>query len=160
MQKKVTYGGMGTALCVLLLVMSSYLPAGKAASLFLASALCYTMCYVADCKIACIMYVAATLISLIFMPGVAVTAVFAICFGNYPVIKAYIDTRSVKLRVLFKLVLYTVYFLSVYLVFKFLLNITIPYALILLYVIGVPVFAFYDWLLVSTGRYIMHLLRK
>lgn len=160
MQKKITYGGIGAALCVLVLVISAYLPTGRAASLFIASVLCYTMCYLSDCRTAVTMYVASTLLSFIFMPSSSTIVSFAICFGNYPIIKSYIDTKPQKFCFVLKFVLYTIYFLAVYFVFKHILNITIPYVPFILYAFGVLVFYFYDWLLVSTGRYIMYLLHK
>lgn len=162
MHKRISYGGMGCALCVILLAMASYLPTGRAATLFLASLLSYVMCFAAGKKTALIMYGAASALSMLIFPGgsLGIVISYVICFGNYPILKTIIDAKPLGLQIIFKLVLYGIYFAVVYAVFKLIINQAIPYAPVLLFLGGIFVFAFYDYLILYTGRYIDGFLHK
>jgi len=155
MHKKVSYGGMAAALCILLLAMSGYLPSGKAATLFMASVTVYTVVFLTDKKTGVLAYGASALLAFVIIPSALTIPVsFAVCFGNYPVLKHIFDKFSVSMQIIFKFIAYTIYFSLVYCIFGFLLNISIPYVLWVLYLAGILVFAFYDWLLFKTGEYI------
>lgn len=162
MNKNIAYGGMGTSLAVLMLALSAYLPTGKAATLFLASLTLYVISLYTNVKTAIIVYVASSVLSVLIAPGGIGGNIisFIICFGNYPVIKTTLDKLKLPISILFKFILYTVYYAVVYLVFTFVFNISIPYAVWMLYLGGIFVFAFYDYLLHSTGLYVMNILFK
>ena len=162
MQRKIAYGGMGAALCLLLLAGSVYLPTGKAALLFLSSLVIYMLTFLTDKKTALICYVAAAALSVVFtsLSSVLITLSFGVCFGNYPVLKCYIDTRKFVLSLIIKFAAYSVYFFAVYFSFVLLFEGTLPYVWWILYFAGVAVFAFYDILLAQTGRYVMARLLK
>lgn len=162
MYKKIAHGGIAAALSVILLALSVYLPTGKAAALFLASTLSYVMCFIADKKTAVVMYLASSVLGFIISPAGALTIIttYIICFGNYPIFKTTLDTKPLAISVLFKLLLYILYCVAVYLVFTFIAKITLPYAPWVLLAAGVPVFAFYDFLLSYTGKYLAYQLSK
>ncbi len=157
MQKKVSYGGLGCALCVLLITMSAYLPTLKAATLFAASIIPYVVCCLSSVKIALAMYGATSILAfLICQAGSpAIVAAFIICFGNYPIIRYILGKRGRTFRNTAKLVLYALYALAVYFVFTKVLLIPIIYSPIILFILGAAVFYFYDFLLVQTARQVL-----
>ncbi len=157
MHKKVSYGGLATALSVILLLMSGYLPSGKAATMFMASVTVFVMCTLTNKKTAFVIYAATTLLSMLIIPSaLAVLLSYGICFGNYPVIKTYLEQKTTVLgQILSKMVIYTIYFFLVYAAFVFVAGFSIPYAVFIMYFCGIIVFAFYDWLLTYTGIYIL-----
>ncbi len=162
MQKNVSYGGLGCALGVIFLAMSAYLPTMKAATLFLASALVYVILFKIGFKWTFVMYAATSILAFFVCQSgsPAIVASYIICFGNYPVIKAYLDRRSRIVNYAAKLILYTLYFFAVYYVFVKVLSLPIVYSVAALYGLGMVVFYFYDYLLLSTGRYLINLLNK
>ncbi len=162
MYKKIAHGGIATALSVILLAMSAYLPTGKAATLFMASVLAYIMCFIADRKTSTVMYLASAVLGFIISPAGALTIIttYIICFGNYPIIKTLLDTKPLALALMCKFLLYVVYCIAVYLVFTFITNVALPYAPALLFIAGIFVFAFYDFLLSYTGKYLAQQISK
>lgn len=162
MHKKISYGGIGTAICIILIYLAVYLPTGKAALVFVSSLLVYIMCYEIDKKTAFTMYLASSVLAFLLLLGASpvIVSSYIICFGNYPLLKTFFDTKRPCLQVLYKFIMYTLYFISVYAASKLAFNLTLPYALPLLYIGGIAVFGFYDWLLSQTGRYAYSLLHK
>jgi len=162
MNNKIAYGGMGCALCVIMLAMSAYLPTGRAATLFIASLLSYVMCFVANKKTAFIMYAASCVLGLILLSGGSpvIIASYIICFGNYPILKTIIDFKPIAFKIIAKAILYTIYFILVCLVCRLVINVEIQYAMPLLYAAAIFVFAFYDYLILYSGRYVVSLLNK
>ncbi len=162
MQKNVSYGGLGCALGIIFLTMSAYLPTLKAATLFLSSALVYVMLFKIGFKWTFVMYAATAILAFFVCQSAspAITASYIICFGNYPVVKVWLDRRKTVINYGAKLVFYTLYFFAVYYVFVNVLSLPVDYSVVLLYGLGLVVFYFYDYLLLSTGRYLMNLLNK
>ncbi len=157
MQKKIAYGGMGTALCVLLILGSAYLPTGKAALLFMASFAVYLLTLCTDKKTALVCYGAASLL-VFFITSFAnplITVSFVLCFGNYPVLKILLDSLRFIIATVIKIIVYTVYFFVVYFAVTMLFDVSVPYGLPLLYPVGALAFAFYDILLLHTGKYVV-----
>ncbi len=162
MNKKLALGGIGTALGVLFLALSAYLPTGRAACLFIASLVSYIIACMADKKTAFIMFLATSVLSVFISPAGIASAVivYIICFGNYPIIKHYLDIKPMFIALISKILCYTVYCIIVYLAFSYALNINIPYAPVALYFVGIFVFAFYDFLLSYAGKYALGILFK
>ncbi len=162
MHKKISYGGIGAALLIIFVWLAVYLPTGKASLVFASSLLVYIMCYELDKKTAFTMYLASSVLAFLLLLGASPVIVLAyiICFGNYPILKTFFDTKGLCLKILCKFVMYTLYFASVYAAIRLALNLTLPYALPVLYIGGIAVFGFYDWLLSQTGRYAYSLLHK
>ena len=157
MQKKITYGGLGCALCVLLLLGASYLPTLKAALLFLASVMPYVVFRVTDVKIAFAMYGATSILAFLTCQSgsPAIVASFIICFGNYPIFMAIVDRFGFWIRNIAKFALYTIYFFGIYIIFTRVLLLPVPYSPYLFFGVGAIVFYIYDCLIVQTGDYLM-----
>lgn len=162
MQKKIAYGGVASALCIILLAMSSYLPTLKAATLFAASVIPYAVCKFLSVKTAFLMYGATAILAFIICqsgsPEVAFS--FGICFGNYPVFAAILERKSLSFSFISKILLYTIYFIAVYLVFTKLLLISLPWSPLILFALGIIVFAVYDYLIKRTGNYLLYILER
>ena len=162
MNKKLAYGGIGTALSVVFLALCAYLPTGRAASLFLSSLVSYIIACMTDKKTALMMFVASAVLSVVISPAgmLSVAAVYIICFGNYPILKNYIDLKPAVVNIFLKFVCYTIYALVTYTVFLKVLNIKITYNAAILYILGALLFAFYDFLIAYTGKYALGILYK
>ncbi len=158
MQKKVAYGGIGAALMIAFLFLCVYLPTGNLATMFCTSLTVFTITNITDKKTALISYLAVSLLGffvLFSMSPVAFIA-YAVCFGNYPILKPLLDSKPQAIRLFLKLILYTVYFAVVYFLAVSLMKIPIPYAIWILYFAGVFIFFFYDWLILQTGLYVLN----
>lgn len=162
MHKNISYGGLGCALCVLMLAMSTYLPTLKAATLFAASALSFVVCIVSGCKTALIMYAASSALAFFICQSAspAIVISYIICFGNYPIAKYFLERGKIFISYGAKALLYVIYFVVTYSVFAFVLNLPLGYSPLILFVIGIFVFAFYDFLVGYFGRYLVYLLNK
>lgn len=162
MQKKVAYGGMATALCIILLAMSSYLPTLKAATLFMASVIPYVVYRSTDGKTAFLVYASSAILGFLLCQSgsPAIVAAYCICFGNYPVFLALLANRRFALQITAKIILYIVYFVAVFLIFTKVLIIPLPYSSYLLFGAGAVAFAVYDFLMLRTGEYLLNYLRK
>ena len=116
MQKKITYGGLGCALCILMLIGASYLPTLKAAFLFVASVIPYVIYHILDVKMAFAMYGATSVLAFFICQSgsPAVVAAFIICFGNYPIIKAIADKKTPVFKYILKAIFYVIYFVIIY----------------------------------------------
>ena len=162
MNKKISYGGIGCALTVLFLVLTVYLPSGKASCLFLASLTVYTVCKKANAKTGFICYIASTLLAFFLIPAFLSVSIifFVVCFGNYPIILNY----SIRFKKIYWMVFlffyYTVCFVLMYVFAVNILNLVLPFKILPLYVAGYFVFIIYDRLLVRTGDYIISRLFK
>lgn len=160
--KNVSYGGLGCALCVLMLAMSAYLPTLKAATLFAASVLSYVVCAASGIRTAVVMYFASSVLAFFICQSGSPAIVFSyiICFGNYPFLKYVLDGKRIAISCAAKAILYVVYFFAVYAVFVRVLNLPVGYSPAILLFGGAFVFAFYDFLIAYTGKRLVYLLNK
>ena len=159
MHKKIAYGGMATALVAILLVFSVYFPSGKAAALFLASATIYAFRIEMGIKSSLAVYMASAILGILLAFGASpvISVSFAVCFGSYPVLRYITENKPLVLMIFMKAVLYTVYFVLVVLIFKYIIPIAFPLHEILLYLLCGVLFIGYDVLLKYTGEYIVQL---
>lgn len=159
MHKKVSYGGMATALAVILLAFSVYLPTAKAATLFAASALVYTYRRISGVKAAFAMYAATSALAFLLTAGAfsIVTASFIICFGNYPVIRYFTENKNTVVLIVLRALLYSAYFVCVYIIAHYFMPAELPFSVFILYFAGAVVFIAYDVLLNYTGIYLEQL---
>lgn len=159
MHKKIAYGGISTALAVIMLVFSTYLPTAKAATLFAASALVYGFRLICGVRASFAMYAASAILGFLLSSGAspAIAAAFIICFGNYPVLRCLTENRPLSVMIILRAVLYTVYFALAFWVFKYLIPVEFPFSPVILYGAGAVLFAMYDVLLKYTGDYIVQL---
>jgi len=159
LHKKVSYGGIATALAVLLLALSAYFPTGKAATLFASSAMVYAYRRISGVKAAFAMYAATAVLAFFLTAGAfsLITASFIICFGNYPVIRYFTENQNIVLKVAVRAALYSIYFAVVYGVVKYFMPAELPFSVLILYLAGAVAFTAYDVLLKYTGIYLEQL---
>ena len=162
MHKKISYGGMGTALSVLLLFLAVYMPSGKIAIVFVSSLISYIIALELDKKTALIMFASTSAIAFLLLFGASPVIVtsYILCFGNYPVFKLLIDRTVISLQIILKLAIYSIYAFLMYMLCSLLFNITIPYSIVILYVVGIVIFGAYDYLLSYAGEYFRAFINK
>ena len=155
MHKKVSYGGVGTALGIVLILIMSYVPSGRAALLFAASAIIYLMGKITDKRTSLLAYVATSLVAFLIVPSASPVLLWSyiICFGNFPIIRQILENKNKLIGIICKFILYILYFAGVYFTCTLIANVDFGYGIWLLFALGVPVFFFYDWLLFKTGSY-------
>lgn len=159
MQKKIAYGGMATALSVIMLVFSAYFPSGKAAALFLSSAIVYAFRIVMGSKAALAVYIASAILGFLLSFGASpvIAVSFAICFGSYPVLRYFTENKPIAFVIALRALLYIIYFAIVITVFKYLIPVAFPLSEALMFALGAVLFVGYDVLLKYTGEYIVQL---
>ena len=162
MQKKVAYGGLASALCIILLAMSSYLPTLKAATLFMASVISYVVYRITDGKTAFLAYASSAILGFFLCQSGSpvIVVAYCVCFGNYPIFAALLLNRNITMQLIVKAILYIVYFFAVFFIFTKVLIIPLPYSSYLLFGAGAVAFAAYDFLVLRTGEYLLNYLRK
>ena len=72
-------------------------------------------------------------------------------FGNGQ--KICFDRIMLPVQITLKLGIYCVYAFAMYGIVKLLLNVTLPYNLMILYIAGIVIFGAYDYLLLYAGEY-------
>lgn len=145
---KISVGGMLTALSLLLLYISSAAPSAKLA-LLAAASYCIGLCAVyAGVKYAACAYAAVSLLGFLIVPNKAYAVTFFVFFGNYPIIKLYIEKLDkLWLEWIIKIVAFNIYAAVVWAVcVKFMLFTTnAASALPILVVILNAAFVIYDF---------------
>lgn len=143
---KVTGGGICAALCVVFLFLASFIPNLTLAFMF-ASSMVMGVCilrYKTGASVAC--YLAASLVSLFTIPDKFVGLGFFVLFGNYPIIKLYIERiRNIVIEYVLKFFAANIYLFAVYVVLKALgEEAFFDFNIVLLYFVGILLLLFYD----------------
>ena len=143
---RLTGGGICAALCLVMLLLSSVIPNLKLAFLF-ASSIIIGICLLRyKLASALICYIAASLIAVLFLPNKLIGMAFFVLFGNYPIIKLYIEkTKNIIAECVIKFVVANIYLVAVYIVLRALESYTIfDFNAYLLYFAGIALLLFYD----------------
>lgn len=143
---KITGGGICAALCVIMLLLSSYVPNLKLAFLF-ASSLIIGICILRYRLAASIMcYIAASAISIFILPNKFIGLAFLGVFGNYPIIKLYIEkAKNLVIEYIAKFVVANIYLVAIYIILTALNSYEIfDFNIYILYFAGVGLLLFYD----------------
>lgn len=90
--RRISWGGMLTALILLFLVGKNLAPTADLAFLALTSLVVAIAVIETDIRTAILVYLAASLLSLAY-PGLAAAFPFIVLFGPYPLVRALIDSR-------------------------------------------------------------------
>lgn len=143
---RVAGGGVSAALCVVVLFLASFVPNLTLAFLF-ASSLVIGVCllrYRLSCTLAC--YVAASAVSLFLVPDKFVPLAFIALFGNYPIVKLYIEKiRNITAEYIVKLIVFNIYLFMAYVILKALgEQAFFDFSMTLLYFVGLVLLLFYD----------------
>lgn len=145
--KTVALGGCLAALSVLFLYLGSVLPTGKVVLLTVAS-LCVGVAVV-QLRVSqvWVLYAAVSILALLLVPDKLVAILYAVCLGNYPIIKLYIEKLGkLPLEWGCKLVCYAAYAAVVYLLYCIVLGnvLDVRYGLWVVFLGGAVVFVLYD----------------
>ena len=122
MTKKITIPAIMTALTLVFLFGSSFIPTGKIALLALTS-MCMLVT-VSECgiKFAWLQFVATSLLALLFIPSKAQVFLYIGIIGYYPILKLHIESiRSLKLEWLVKIMFFSALLVIFYFVLKFII---------------------------------------
>lgn len=143
---KITGGGVSAALCVVMLFLASFVPNLKLAFLF-ASSITMAICllrYKTLCAFSS--YLAASAVSIFVLPDEFVALAFFVLFGNYPIIKLYIEKiRNITIEYILKFLAANVYLFAIYIVLKALgEKAFFDFNLFVLYLAGIVLLLFYD----------------
>lgn len=145
--KPIALGGSLAALSVLFLYFASILPTGRIVMLAAAS-LCMGLAVVKmRVSQALVLYAAVSVLALVLVPDKLVGILYAVCLGNYPIVKLYIEKLG-KLPVEWgcKIAVYAIYAAVVYVLYRLLFG-DLPdmaFALWMVFAAGAAVFVVYD----------------
>ena len=143
---KLAGGGICAALCVVFILLASFLPTLKLTFLF-ASSIVMAICLLRyKFTVYLASFIAVSLLSLFIVPNKFIPLAFFGLFGNYPAIKLWIERiKNISLEYVIKFVVANVYLFVIYIVLKALgeaaffdFNITV------LYIAGIALMLFYD----------------
>ena len=108
----VAYGGILTALAVLFMYISSLIPAGKLALVFLASAVIGAGVNISGIKLGAAVYAASAVLSFFIVSEKNYAVLYVAVAGNYPLVKPLLERiRRISLRVAVKLIVFNLYML-------------------------------------------------
>ena len=144
----VASGGIYTALSTVFLLFGSISPVCKLAFVFMASAVVGFSLVSCDKKVACMVWVSTSLLTLFFVGDKAYAVLYLIVVGNYPIVKLYAEKiRHLPLRLAIKLFCFNIYMLMCYFIGTALLRIDIDseYPLWIIWVFVLTVFFVYDY---------------
>ena len=139
-------GGICAALCVIMLLLGSVIPNLKLAFLF-ASSLLMGICLLRYKILSAILcYISVSVISVFMLPDKFVAMAFLILFGNYPIIKFYIEKiRNIYIEYILKFLVSNVYLVAFYVILKALDAVALfDFNTYILYIVGLALLLFYD----------------
>ncbi len=170
MTKKITTSSIMTALTLVFLFGSSYVPTGKIALLALTSMCMLVTVLECGIKYAWIQFVATSLLSLLLIPSKGNVFLFIAIIGYYPILKLHIESiKNIKLELLVKIMFFNallivVFFVVKYVVLNYLsLGTIIDFVLANTFLVVVVLevgFFFYDCFLGFFARYYNDVIRK
>ena len=155
MSRKVAFGGILTALCVVLIYLATYLPTGKLGLYALASVTIAIAVIELDVKFGTVVYTASSILIFLLTGNINTLLIFTLFFGSYPLLKYYIEKqRSAVVEMLLKFGVFNLLAIVGYFLFKLLLgvspinisNLSILISVSLLFAIQIG-FLIYDYIL-------------
>lgn len=143
--KNISFGGLMAALALLLLYMAGVVPSGRF-GLIAASSYAIGICVaVMGIKLSFAAYAAVTVLSFVLIPDKTIALLFAIFFGNYPMVKLLIEKiRRLGIEWLVKIVVFNVYAIIGWFVLSQFTVIDTKIMLPLLWLVLNTVFVIYD----------------
>lgn len=143
---KLAGGGICAALCVVFILLASFLPTLKLTFLF-ASSIVMAICllrykftvYIAS-------FIAVSFLSLFIVPNKFIPLAFFGLFGNYPAIKLWIERiKNITLEYIIKFIAANIYLFIIYVVLKALGEASFfDFNIAVLYIAGIVLMLFYD----------------
>lgn len=170
MTRKFTVASIMSALAVVCLFGSAYLPTGRIALLAITS-MC-VLVTVAECgvKFAWLQYTATSLLALLLIPFKFQVLLFVTLLGYYPVLKLHIESiKNLWLEWVVKILFFNTLLIMMYLAFKFFLLQYVTFGAVfdivvsniwLVILISEIVFVVYDYLLSFFAHYYNEIISK
>jgi hypothetical protein len=125
MSRKIAFGGILTALCVVLMYLATYLPTGKLGLYALASVTIAIAVIELDVRLAAVVYAASTILVFLLTGSINTLLIFTLFFGSYPLLKYYIEKqRSAGLEMLLKFGAFNLLAMIGFYIFKLLLGVS------------------------------------
>ena len=145
--KPIALGGCLAAVSVLFLYLASVLPTGRLA-LLAAASLCVGLA-VMELRLsgAALLYAAVSVLGLLLLPDKTIAAWYVVFFGNYPIVKQWIERiHNLLPEWVCKGICYTAYAGALYGAYHLLLGgiPAMPYALWIVVLLGAAAFVLYD----------------
>ncbi|MGB7603923.1 MAG: hypothetical protein WBL93_00445 [Lutisporaceae bacterium] len=167
MSRKVAFGGILTALCVVIVYIAAYLPTGKLGMYAISSLIIACAVIELGVKWGTVTYVASAALIFLLTGSINAFLLFVLFFGGYPIIKYHIEKlSSVKSEIVLKLVAINVLAITGYFIYIRLLGISpinIPEISTLitgaLIIAAQAVFLIYDYVLSRLISYYMDRIR-
>lgn len=163
MTKKITTSSIMTALTLVFLFGSSYVPTGKIALLALTSMCMLVTVLNCGVKHAWIQFVATSLLALLFIPSKGNVFLFIGIIGYYPILKLHIESiKNIKLEWLVKIMFFNALLIVAFFVVKYIilsylsLGVIMDFVLANTFLVVVILeisFIFYDYFLSFFARY-------
>jgi putative flippase GtrA len=168
MSRKIAFGGILTALCVVLLYLAAYLPTGKLGIYALASVTIAIAVVELDIKLGAVVYAASAILIFLLTGNINTLLIFTLFFGGYPLIKYYIEKqRSSAMEMLLKFGAFNLLAILGLFIFKLLLGVSpinigsfSGWMLIGLIIAGQVAFIIYDYILSRLIDYYFNKIRS
>ena len=139
-------GGICCALCIVMILLASFVPNIKLTFLF-ASSIVMAICLLRyKLSVYLVSFIAVSLLSLFIVPNKFIPLAFFAFFGNYPLLKLYIERiKNIALEYFVKFIAANIYLFAVYIILKALGEAAFfDFNIIVLYTIGIALMLFYD----------------
>lgn len=143
------FGGILTALSIIVLYLASYAPSIKITMFFISGLLIAVGLVEKGIRTAWLVYAASSILSLLVVSNIAFILPYICFFGLYPLIKYYIEkNHKNKLQIIMKILFCNLSLSMVYLIWIKLLSQKIIFSISVIYVLILiqPAFLFYDYI--------------
>ncbi|MDF2592127.1 MAG: putative rane protein [Clostridia bacterium] len=125
MSRKIAFGGILTALCIVLVYLAAYLPTGKLGLYALSSVTIAIAVIELDVKLGVVVYTASSILIFLLTASMNALLLFTLFFGSYPLLKYYIEKqRSAVMEMLLKFGAFNLLAVLSIFVFKLLLGVS------------------------------------
>lgn len=155
MSRRIAFGGILTALCVVLIYLAAYMPTGKLGLYALSSVTIAIAVVELDIRLGALVYAGSALLIFLLTGNINALLLFTLFFGSYPLLKYYIERqRNAAVEMLLKFAAFNLLALLGFFIFKLLFGISpinlASYSIWILVgfiVAGQFIFLIYDYIL-------------
>ena len=161
----VAFGGIATAVALICLFVTSVFQFSKLALCFGSSVICGVMVVSFGYKTSLIHYLAVAILSVLFVPDKTVAVLYVVVFGNYPIIRFFLDgIKNALTKNFIKFILFNMYLILIFLITNFILNIDIikslKYSVWFVWTAMILLLFLYDYIYMPFVRKVYSLLNK
>lgn len=168
MSRKIAFGGILTALCVVLVYLAAYLPTGKLGLYALASVTIAIAVVELDIKLGAVVFAASAILIFLLTGSINALLLFTLFFGSYPLLKYYIEKQRINIvEMLLKFGTFNLLAILGFFIFKQLFGISpinlssfSVWMLIGLLFAGQVIFLIYDYILSRLIDYYINRIRS